>query len=82
MRPRTDLAVTLAARQPAGAGAGSLGLFWAADSDGTRHPVPVEDRLVNNLKYANDASIRAHNYWGNLTEFVPGFAALVESALK
>jgi hypothetical protein len=61
---------------------GSLGLFWAADSDGTRHPVPVEDHLVNNLKHANDASIRAHNYWGNVTEFVPGFAALVESALK
>jgi hypothetical protein len=60
---------------------GRLGLFWAADADGSPGAVPITDRKVDNLAHSSGGGLQAHNYWDNKTQFIPELAAALGQAL-
>ncbi len=55
------------------------GLYQGLDADtGMFHRLPIQDSIVDNLKYSRSGGLQAHNYWDNEAEFVSVLAQLLQ----
>jgi hypothetical protein len=61
---------------PAGRPPGQAGLLRAAAASGELIPITIDDREVDNLARSSGGCLQAHNYWDNITQFIPDLADL------